>query len=55
MIRTVLISKYIHIQGQFVRALSCGNIVVSVGNKEFEGRPLSALPKSSSHEMLAVS
>lgn len=55
MIRTVLVSKYIHIQGQFVRALACGKIVVSVGNNEFEGRPLSTTPKQPSHEVLAVS
>ena len=41
MIRTILVSKYIQIQGQFVQALACGRIVVSVGKDEFKGFPLS--------------
>lgn len=40
MIKTIVVSKYIQIQGMFVRALSNGNIVISVGKNEFEGRPL---------------
>lgn len=55
MIRTILVSKYIQVQGKFVRALACGNIVVSVGKNEFEGRPLSFIPKPSSREVSAVS
>lgn len=55
MTRTILVSKYIQIQGQFVRALACGKIVVSVGNDEFAGRPLSHLPKPVSHEVFTVS
>ena len=55
MIRTILVSKYIQIQGQFVRALACGKIVVSVGKDEFEGRPLSHAPEPASHEVFAVS
>lgn len=43
MIRTISVSGYIHIQGIFVRVLSNGNIVISTGKNEFEGRPVEAL------------
>lgn len=55
MVQTILISKYIQIQGAFVRALENGNIIVSTGKGQFEGQPISAEPKPSSHVVLAVS
>jgi len=54
MIRTILISDYIQIQGSFVRALEDGRIVVSTGKGQFEGRPILAEPKPSSHEVLTI-
>ncbi len=40
MVRTILVSKYIQVQGAFVRALKNGNIIVCTGNGQFEGRPI---------------
>jgi hypothetical protein len=54
MIRTILISDYIQVQGAFVRALGDGNIVVCTGNGQFTGRPIQTTVKPSSHEVLAV-
>lgn len=39
MIRTIDVSTYIQVQGLFVRALDNGDIVVSIGKREFVGRP----------------
>ncbi len=55
MIRTISVSDYIQIQGKFVRALNNGNIVVSTGMNEFEGRPLKSALKHLSKIVLAVS
>jgi|TARA_R100001440_G_scaffold11088_11_gene19926 hypothetical protein len=54
MIRTILISDYIQVQGAFVRSLGDGNIVVCTGNGEYAGRPIQTEAKSSSHKILAV-
>ena len=54
MIRTILISNYIQVQGAFVRSLGDGNIVVCTGNGEYVGRPIQEGAKPSSHKMLAV-
>lgn len=55
MIRTILVSDYIQIQGAFVRASDDGNIVVCTGKDKFEGRPIGHAVAPSSHVMLAVS
>lgn len=56
MIRTILVSDYIQVQGAFVRASDDGNIVVCTGEGKFEGRPIGHLGKKpSSHVVLAVS
>ncbi|MEP2985963.1 MAG: hypothetical protein ABJN39_00070 [Sulfitobacter sp.] len=47
MIRTILISDHIPIQGKLVRALEDGNIVVCTGNDQFVGRPIQAQVKPS--------
>ena len=39
-VRTILVSKYIQVQGAFVQALKNGNIIVCTGNGQFEGRPI---------------
>ena len=54
MIRTILVSDYIQVQGAFVRASDGGNIVVCTGKDKFEGRPIGYVAEPSSHVMLAV-
>ncbi len=54
MIRTILISDYIQVQGAFVRSLGDGKIVVCTGNGKFAGRPIQVDAKSTSHEVLAI-
>lgn len=41
MLRTITVGTYISVQGTFVRALADGRIVVRVGEKLFQGRPVS--------------
>ncbi|WP_265500219.1 hypothetical protein [Paracoccus beibuensis] len=41
MIRTISIGSYISIQGLFEGAMSNGNILVRVGSRLFEGKPVS--------------
>ena len=40
MVRTITVGNYISVQGQFVRSLADGRIVVRVGKDEFVGRPV---------------
>lgn len=40
MIRTISIGQYISIQGVFEGAVANGNIVVRVGSRTYEGRPV---------------
>ena len=40
MLRTISVGEYLQIQGLFVRTLENGKIVVSVGNRQYEGRPV---------------
>jgi hypothetical protein len=40
MMRSITLGKYISVQGMFVREASAGKIVVSVGEKTFEGTPV---------------
>ncbi|NUH65511.1 hypothetical protein HTT03_09455 [Sulfitobacter sp. S0837] len=54
MIRTILISDYIQVQGTFVRNLEDGSVVVSTGSGQFAGRPIQGEVKASSQEMLAI-
>lgn len=42
MVRTIVMGSYVSVQGQFVRALGDGRIVVSVGKQEFVGKPAAA-------------
>ena len=40
MLKTVMIGRYLSIQGQFVRTTPTGLMVVKVGEKTFAGRPV---------------
>ncbi len=40
MLKTIMIGRYLSIQGQFVRTTPSGLVVVKVGNKTFMGRPV---------------
>lgn len=40
MVRTIVLGNYSSVQGQFVRELKDGRIVVSIGEQEFAGRPV---------------
>ncbi|WP_281352073.1 hypothetical protein [Paracoccus aestuariivivens] len=40
MIRTITIGSCISVQGVFERQVSNGNIIVRVGSKTFEGKPV---------------
>ena len=40
MLRTIIMSTCVQVQGTFVRALSDGRIVVSVDNRDFAGQPI---------------
>lgn len=42
MIRTIVIGTCVFVQGLFERQAANGNIVVRVGSKTFEGRPVNA-------------
>ncbi|EBA16954.1 translation initiation factor IF-2 [Roseobacter sp. SK209-2-6] len=42
MLRTIIVSKYITVQGTFVQALPNGRIAVRIGKKIFKGQPISA-------------
>ena len=39
MLRTIVIETCVAIQGQFVRQLDNGNIVIRVGDQTYEGKP----------------
>ena len=41
MLRTIILGSHIFVQGTFVRATSNGKIVVKVGDRTFEGLPVS--------------
>lgn len=43
MLRTVIVSDYIHVQGTFVRALDDGDIIICTGNRKFLGKPINPL------------
>ncbi|MDO5630824.1 MAG: hypothetical protein Q4G22_03195 [Paracoccus sp. (in: a-proteobacteria)] len=40
MIRTIVIGSCVFVQGMYERQVSNGNIVVRVGARTFEGRPV---------------
>ncbi len=42
MLRTIILGTCVQVHGTFVRALSDGRIVVSVGDRDFAGQPISA-------------
>ncbi len=44
MMCTIMVGRYSSVQGQFVRSLSDGRVVVQVGNALHVGRPVTAVP-----------
>lgn len=42
MLRTIIMGTCVQVQGTFVRKLSDGRIIVSVGDRRFAGMPVSA-------------
>ena len=40
MLKTIMIGRYLSIQGQFVRTTPTGLVVVRVGDKTYAGRPV---------------
>ena len=40
MFRTITVGRYLSIQGRFIKALENGKILVRVGERLFEGRPV---------------
>ena len=43
MLRTIMVGPYLQIQGLFVRTLANGKVVVAVGSREYEGKPVERL------------
>jgi len=41
MLKTITVGNHVQVQGLFVKTLANGRVVVSVGDREFEGRPVS--------------
>ena len=44
MMCTIMVGRYSSVQGQFVRNLPDGRVVVQVGNHQHIGRPVSLAP-----------
>jgi len=40
MLRTITIGSHVQIQGLLVRTLDNGKLIVSVGDRQFEGKPV---------------
>ncbi|MCB1359593.1 MAG: hypothetical protein H6899_15820 [Rhodobacter sp.] len=40
MLKTIMIGRYLSIQGEFVRTTTSGLVVVKVGEKTYAGRPV---------------
>jgi hypothetical protein len=40
MLRTITVGNHVQIQGLLVRTLENGKVVVAVGTREFEGKPV---------------
>lgn len=43
MLRTITIGTHVQVQGLLVRTLEDGKVVVSVGEREYEGKPVQGL------------
>jgi len=41
MLRTITVGSHVQIQGLLVRTLDNGNVVVAVGDRKYEGKPVS--------------
>jgi len=40
MLRTITVGTHVQIQGLFVRTLDNGKVIVAVGEREYEGKPV---------------
>ncbi len=40
MLRTITVGTHVQIQGLFVRTLDNGKVIVAVGSREYEGKPV---------------
>lgn len=40
MLRTITVGNHVQIQGLFVRDVENGKVIVAVGSREFEGKPV---------------
>lgn len=40
MLRTITVGTHVQIQGLFVRTLDNGKVIVAVGAREYEGKPV---------------
>jgi len=43
MLRTITLGTHVQVQGLFVRTLENGKVIVSVGEREYEGKPVTRL------------
>ena len=43
MLRTITVGSHVQIQGLLVRTLENGRVVISVGDREYEGKPVKLL------------
>jgi len=40
MLRTITVGTHVQVQGLFVRTLENGKVIVAVGDREYEGKPI---------------
>jgi hypothetical protein len=40
MLRTITVGNHIQVQGLFVRSLENGKVIVSIGERQYQGRPV---------------
>lgn len=40
MLRTITVGNHIQVQGLFVRSLENGKVIVSIGERQYQGQPV---------------
>ncbi|MEM9228172.1 MAG: hypothetical protein AAGB10_01055 [Pseudomonadota bacterium] len=53
MLQTIVTSSYISVQGEFVKMMADGQIMIRVGRERYVGNPISSVPYSRKHLTLA--
>ncbi len=43
MLSTITVGSHVQLQGLLIRTLSDGKVVISIGEKEYEGKPVTRL------------